>query len=259
MGSSQRAVGVALQLATKTRTEGVKFRLFGSSAIFMKCIGGTDILTKNNRVIKDVDAVLPRYDVPKFRQLMKTWGWQEQLELTALTDGTRLRFIDFNDRMMVLDVAVDSLKFNQSLKLTGRFEIDWPTIPVTDLILSKLQIAKLSMNDLVDVAALLDRFNAVPSDEGEISLLRIEAICAHSWRWHRAVSQAYLNICQELSDRVVLSAEQADRINNRAWRINEAIRTAPKTLGWKLRSVVGDGMSWVTPVESSEVEFPPQP
>jgi hypothetical protein len=240
----------ALHLANITRDNGILFRLFGSCAVYIKCANALEILRDNNREPKDIDAVVSRNDLHLFRQISRNNGWHEQIEVTALTDGSRLRFTS-NDQSLTLDVAVDYLRFNQTLNLNNRLSLDWPTISVTDLLLSKLQIAEPSTNDLVDMAALIARFNVATSDESELCLERICGLCGTSWGWYRAtVAACSMLSADSLTLAVVLSRQHINVIAERASQIARAVEATPKSLAWKARCFVGDRVQWYTPVES---------
>jgi hypothetical protein len=149
-----------------------------------------------------------------------------------------------------LDVAVDQLEFNQALDVRDRLEIDWPTIPVTDLLLSKFQIAQPSPTDLIDIAALVERFDVRQSDECSVSLDRITRICGKSWRWYVATRSACEKLYSDLGSIVILTAQQEKEISAKARSISAAIDEVPKSLGWKVGSFIGARGSLVTPVEA---------
>jgi len=248
MDRSERIVAVALQLATQTRTEGISLRLFGSCAVYLKCTGGSDILEINQREVKDIDAVVLRQCLPKLRQVLRKNGWHEEIELTGLSDGQRLRFL--GEGGTVLDVTVDQLRFCQTLRLENRLSLDWPTIPITDLLLSKLQISDVARNDFVDMASLLNSFEVTPSSESEISLARISQQCSASWRWYHATTLACARLIKISAHDVRLSPSQQALIEERAYKISTAIKFVSKSFTWKIRSLLGEFVPWQSPVES---------
>jgi hypothetical protein len=250
MQSTAVIVEQALRLAEITRGKSILFRLFGSCAVFIKCDQTQAILRENNRVVKDIDAIVLRRHLHAFRELIRKNGWNEQIEVTALTDGSRLR-LSSKQRDITLDVAVDRLRFNQTLELESRLSLDWPAISNTDLLLSKFQIADASTNDLVDMAALLTRFEIAAADESQISLERICDLCRSSWRWYRAV----IETCTKLGDNtlvesIVLSSLHASTVARRADQIRQAVESVSKPLAWKARRLIGDRIPWITHVES---------
>jgi hypothetical protein len=249
MHSPAATVELALRLAEVTRAEGVLFRLFGSCAVYIKCAETPQILHDNHRAVKDIDAVVARNDLHRFRQVIRKLGWNEQIEVTALTDGSRLRFTS-SDQSLTLDVVANSLRFNQTLKLDQRLSLDWPTITVTDLLLSKFQIAAPSTNDLVDMAALIGGFGVVTSDESSLCLQRICRLCGSSWRWYRATVAACTKLSTDLANSVILSRAQNNSILERANQIRSAIEAIQKSPAWKMRGLIGDRMQWYAPVET---------
>lgn len=243
-------VALGRRLAELTRAEGIVFRLLGSCAVYIKCVESADILERNNRSIKDIDAVIARRDLYALRKVLRDDGWNEEIEVTALTDGARLRF-GSNKHDVTLDIIVDCLQFNQTLWLSDRLLLDWPTISVTDLLLSKFQIADLTISDIIDVSALLNQFTMDRPDESGICLQRICSICGRSWRWHHAT----LATCAKFTagtilDSITLSIEQRRTVDIRLNEIRDAVRSTPKSFAWLTRNLIGERIPWVTPVET---------
>src|SRR4029077_19731496 len=236
--SPKAIIEIARHLAEVTRADGLLFRLFGSCAIHIKCAEKTEILRNNGRAAKDIDAVVARPDVHQFRQLIRQMGWREDIEVTALTDGARLRFSSI-EHDLTLDVVTGSLRFNQTLKLEHRLTLDWPTITATDLLLTKYQIAAPTTNDIIDMVALMATFKVTPADESGLCLKRMCDLSSSSWRWYRATVTA----CDLLGNRpyaniVVLSREQESLIAERAKEIKCAVVSAPKSAPWKIRALL---------------------
>ena len=77
-----------------------------------------------------------------------------------------------------LDVFYDRLEFCHVIPLTGRLEVDRPTIPVAELLLSKLQIVQINEKDVVDVILLLLDHALGSGDADTVDVERIGRLCA---------------------------------------------------------------------------------
>jgi len=55
-----------------------------------------------------------------------------------------------------VDVFLDKFRMEQSLDFRQRLRLDDVTIPITDLLLTKLQIVELNEKDLKDIVAILE-------------------------------------------------------------------------------------------------------
>lgn len=240
----------AVKLCDSAKAEGISLRLFGSCAIRIKCGKFSEIFDRCNRHPKDIDCVVRRKDRSRLQSMLLAQGWQESVELTAQTDGSRLQFRA--PERIVLDVSVDVLRFAQTLDVTKRFELDSPTLPAADLLLSKLQIQDLTSFDLIDMIVLL--YAIPPSDDNidVIDLSRIAEITSRSWGWYKSVTKSLLAIDQALG-KPICDLSESDRklIRSRASLVERRILGAPKSLWWKARSLIGEALPWHNKVEVS--------
>ena len=99
-------------------------------------------------------------------------------------------------RKRPVDVLVDTLEMCHRLEFGDRLALSTPTLPVADLLLSKLQVVKINRKDVLDALVLLaehplrDNDGARTSTDGEgaINLRRITSITSNDWGWWRTVT-----------------------------------------------------------------------
>jgi hypothetical protein len=141
-----------------------------------------------------------------------------------------------------------------------------PTLPVAELLLSKLQIVKINKKDVLDALILLAE-HPLGQDDGEvdsskglaaISLPRILSFTSNDWGWWRTVTGNLDKLQQYLDSDFV--AEDVDIGGERAVLfdpqqqvagLRKAIDDAQKSTRWKLRAAVGERQQWY--VEPEEV------
>jgi hypothetical protein len=239
----------AVALCQATETVGIKFRLFGSCAVRIKCGSNSRILDSALRYPKDIDAVVYRDDRNRLCRLLRERGWDEDIELTTQTDGLQLRFIYSREKTM-LDVCVDSLRFAQTLPLQERLEVDCPTISAVDLLLSKLQIFNLTEADVIDTLALL---NAVPPERGNslaIDLDRIAQIVSTSWSWYHSVTLSLQRVREAAMGSPHYLVDNGQELAlARLKTIENTIVTVKKSSRWRLRAILGESVPWFNQVE----------
>jgi hypothetical protein len=239
----------AADLCRAAEADGISLRLFGSCAISIKCAQYCEIFNRCKRRPKDIDAVVRRTDRNRLRSMLLARGWEENLELTAQTDGNQLRFRDPKSNLP-LDVCVDTLRFSQTLDVRKRIELDSPTLPVADLLLSKLQIRDLTISDLSDLIALLYAVPPNDSDANSIDLCRIVDVTRHSWRWYTSVMLSLQTVDQALGNSPCdLTHADQRLVGLRLKIIENRMVEAPKTLPWKMRSIIGQSLPWYDKVE----------
>ena len=131
--------------------------------------------------------MIPQSDRSKLRAMLVAHGWEENIELTAQTDGRRLSFRLAHEKL-TLDVSVDVLQFAQTLDVRKAIGLQRTTLPAADLLLSKLQIAELTTSDIIDITALFSSLEVRESVDEGINVQRIVEVTAKSWGWFRSVT-----------------------------------------------------------------------
>ncbi len=119
------------------------------------------------------------------------------------------------------------------------------TVPLADLLLSKLQIVKLNTKDALDVLALM-ACHPTSLDDERISVPRILEHTSRLWGWWRTVS-ANLDwigaFAKDESERAPPWTAGYDP-RTQAAQLRSEIDRSSKTLGWTLRSRIGDRLPW---------------
>jgi hypothetical protein len=145
------------------------------------------------------------------------------------------------------------------IEFGDRLGMSTPTLPVAELLLSKLQIVKINKKDVLDALILLAE-HPLGQDDGEvdsnhglsaISLPRILSFTSNDWGWWRTVTgnldvlDTYLDTDFTEAD-VDIGGERPVRFEPRAQvaGLRAAINEAPKSTRWKLRSAVGERQQW---------------
>jgi len=154
----------------------------------------------------------------------------------------RLEFLD-TEHERKADFILDRFEFCHRWSLKNRLDLDHPTIPIEDLLLSKLQIVEPSDRDIRDIVAMLnDHPVEADSDTETIESTYVASLCKGDWGLYRTLTMN-LDRIEEYVDDADLPIEES-RITGRTGALREAIESEPKTLRWKLRSLVGERKQW---------------
>jgi hypothetical protein len=217
--------------------------------LMVRSIGGTAIWEHSEtmhdepfaRNYRDVDFVTTREDKDAVIEFMTEMGY-EQNERFNTMHRFQLEFQDpVNERKA--DYIVDKFRFCHSWSLRDRIEIDYPTVPIEDLLLSKVQIAEISDRDIRDIIAM---FNDHPVghdvETDAIDAGYISGLCQSDWGLYKTTTMNLDRVESYLSnnDLPINDARLSDRVD----ALREAIETEPKTIRWKLRSIVGERKQW---------------
>ena len=219
MTTQSELVETALSLINSAHAEGIECRLFGSLGV--EYYVGANCFASRPARPKDIDLVSKSSFRGAMQHLLQRLDWCLDKSLLLLADkretyhkrGTRY----------TLDLYYDEIDGNHPISLRDRLTIAYPVMPVIDLLLTKLQRVSLRREDKWDICALLKL------DKQDGALTYFTTMVAANWCLYTTVTDN-LRSCLE------------DGCNAR-YLLTEA-EVSPKTLGWRLRSIVGRRWRW---------------
>ena len=232
-------VAEADRLLAAAESSGVPIRLIGGLAVY---VHADEIPSPLRRTYDDIDVATAKGASRSAVELISSLGYEPAKEFNALHGARRLLFYDTrNDRK--LDVFVGSFEMCHTIPIAARMELDGRTIPLAELLLTKLQVVELNEKDLRDIATLLYGHDIGTQDGETINADFIAELTADDWGLWRTVK---LNV-DRLHDRIgslALDAEARDLVLGRADAMWERIEREQKSKRWRLRDRVGDRKRW---------------
>jgi hypothetical protein len=194
------------------------------------------------RALTDIDFVGYSSQSRRIMGLFEKLGYSGNEDFNQLHGSERLLF--FGKDGLRIDVFLDVLSMSHKLDLRGRLELDYPTIPLTDLLMTKLQIAELNEKDVKDMICLLNDHELANEDAPEkINSKYISQLCSNDWGVYKTFT---MNLNRVLKYLDKLSQDDAMRstVMKRCDALLGQIEEAPKTTKWKLRARVGEKKRW---------------
>jgi len=234
------------RLLQAARTQQVPLRLLGGLAVQRHT--RTAISPALSRVTPDIDLATPRgrgYDVAK---LLNSEGYVPDEALNALNGRRRLLFYD-DAHVRKVDVFIGVFEMCHSIPLTERLDVEHDTIPLAELLLTKLQIVELNEKDLRDLVALLASNKPVSQGDEGINASLIARLLANDWGLWRTTRENLLRIRDGLGS-YELPNHDEQRVHAACDMLWAAIEAEPKSRSWRLRARIGDRKRWYeTPEE----------
>jgi len=117
------------------------------------------------------------------------------------------------------------------------------TVPLAELLLTKLQIIEVNEKDVRDTVLLLYGHDVGEHDDDTVNAARVAELCAADWGLWRTIT-ANLERCREHVDNYELGPEAQQRVSGRFDKLLARIEDEPKSRGWKLRAKVGERKRW---------------
>ncbi len=244
-GTLEDPLREALRLISLADARGLSLRLMGGLAFHVRAPDWTARIARERR---DIDLATIGRSRKGVAELLVDAGYVPDREYNALYGHRQLYFIDPRFERPV-DVLVDRLEMCHRIEFADRLEADHPTLPLADLLLSKLQVVKINRKDVLDGLVLLAEHPLAEADRDGISIPRIVAHTSNDWGWWRTVTDNLTKL--RLFVEVELKPDELDVGRSHRFdpidqidALREAIDAAPKSVRWKLRSRVGDRVLW---------------
>jgi Uncharacterised nucleotidyltransferase len=229
-----------LRLLGAAERSNLPIRVLGGMAIVIHA--GELLHPSFRREIRDIDLATTKGSGRKVSQFLTEQGYEANRTFNAMHGAHRLLFYDDPHRRQV-DVFVGTFEMCHTLPLTERMLLEPVTLPLAELVMTKLQIVKLNAKDRFDVYALLLTHDVGDHDNETINAGRIGDLCSKDWGLYRTF-QLNLERLHEGLVEVDLSAEDQDLISERLRGLQDAIERAPKSAKWRVRAKVGDRVRW---------------
>jgi len=242
-------VDFAKTLIDRCKVEGATLRLVGGLAVYLNAPKGSKIETLK-REYKDLDFVVNRKGVKALNKVFESSGLIPDKQFNALHGETRLLYYKENEYQ--IDIFVGVFEQCHKLNLENRLEKLPYTISLGDVLLTKIQIHKMNEKDVKDLLMLLVDHDFGLNNKNEIEDLEyIKGILSNDWGWYTTTTDN-LKFLKELS-KDYLTGELHDSVNKTIDYMLETFENAPKSLSWKMRSIIGRKVQWYDEPEEVQI------
>lgn len=233
-------VAEAWRLAEAAQAEGVAVRAMGGVAVKMHASSSLPVSLV--RSYRDIDLVSGRKAGRETARLLTGLGYTANERFNAMQGSSRLVFYDLEQGRQV-DVFVGEFRMCHAIPVAERLDVDPHTIPLAELLLTKLQIVQLNEKDLLDIWAIVLEHEITANDDDAINSDRIAELLAADWGLWRTSRQSVEHARRAVSSSALQAADQA-LIDERLEQLWERVEAEPKGLRWRGRAKVGDRSQW---------------
>ena len=235
----EAAVAEAVRILDEAERRETDLRALGGVAVALRVGPGSPFEREPN----DLDFATSRHHRGAVEQLLVDLGYRADEEFNFQAGRRRLLFHD-EERDRQVDVFIDSFDMCHVIALEDRLVVERRTLPLAELLLTKLQIVALNDKDANDVCALLLAAD-VGTEDGwtEINASRVAQLCAADWGLWRTVDVNLDRIVDRLPS-LDLGAEGTERVKGGVGALRAAIEATPKSKRWRARARVGDRVRW---------------
>jgi len=191
------------------------------------------------REYKDLDLVTSKAGAGATAKLLRGLGYEPHVAFNAMNSKERMLFYDEAHGRQV-DVFVSSFRMCHAIPLESRLEVDELSVPLAELLLTKLQIIEVNEKDVRDTVALLHGHPLADADGETLNAGRVAALCADDWGLWRTITRNLERVRERFGSYDVAAADVEARLRE----LEERIEAEPKSRGWKLRAKIGERKRW---------------
>lgn len=227
---------------------GILLRVIGSLAFQMHCPEFGYLQAAMGRAYTDIDFAAYSRQAGQISELMAGMGYVENREVFIGSEGERAIF-DKTGTSLHVDVFYEKLDFCHTIFWKDRLEVDSSTIPLTELLLEKMQIVEINEKDIIDTIMLLLEHPLGDIDNETINIKLAAQLCANDWGLWRTTTMNLEKVKQLAHHYTQLSPEQKAKVESQVDAILARLNDEPKPLAWRLRARVGDRVKWYKDVD----------
>ena len=118
-----------------------------------------------------------------------------------------------------------------------------------DLLLEKMQIFQINEKDIIDTIMLLREHEVGSTDDEKINIDYLSKTCKSNWGLWKTLTTNLDKVDRLLDQYDLLNTDDMRIVRERLHSIRQRIDDEPATLGWKLRSRIGERIKWYRDVD----------
>jgi hypothetical protein len=239
----------ALRLVELAAAQGASLRVVGGVAVALHTQG--DVHPALRRAYRDIDLVTRRKGEREALNVLVAAGYESNVRFNSMV-GVHDRLVVYdNVNGRQLDVFVGEFKMCHAVPFSERLAADSPTVPLAELLVTKLQIVRLNEKDVQDIVAIVLEHPVGDGDDETVNASRVAQLLAADWGLWRT-SRGSLDFVRAELDRLALEADERELVRTRLDHLWQRVEQEPKPLKFRTRARVGDRTRWYE--EPDEVE-----
>ena len=220
----------------------VMLRVIGGMAVHLHSTVASK-LPSLQRDYGDLDFVTVSPDDQRMRSFFESIGFVGNARFNALQGASRMIF-DNQDGSWYIDIFINRFHMCHDIKFSRqRLQQDPLTIPLAELLLTKLQIITINLKDVKDLAALLIEHPLGTTDQETINVSRILDFTSQDWGLYTTV-QLNLDRIPGLLQNLALPKADTETVIRKVKDLGSQMESATKTTSWKMRSLIGKAVKW---------------
>lgn len=231
------ALEAAAQIIDEADARGVRLRLLGGLAFKMLCPSSSG--PRYFRENKDIDLMGKRQDSKEIVKIMETLGYKPREIFNRLNMGQRLIYYDIGNKRRV-DLFLDEFIMCHKFNFKESILADTYTLPITQLLMTKLQVVEKSEKEYLDLLSAFHDFEVTNVGEG-IRGNEVAELCSKDWGIYTTFWKSLESVLRRAE---TLPADEGAIVVVRIRSLMAMMEAEPKSFGWRMRARIGERTRW---------------
>jgi hypothetical protein len=229
----------AKRVLGEAQQDKIVLKLFGGVAVCVRCPSAKRPTLERRYV--DIDLVGFSKQSTPIRHFFSKLGYVPRDRFNAMYGDRRLIFNDAEHQRRV-DIFLDVFEMCHTLNLKHRLQLDGITIPLADMLATKLQIVEVTEKDYKDMMAIILDHEVGSSDDKMINGDYLAKLCGADWGIYKTMTMNLGRLTEVLNEFKL--GEDGKVVETRVKALSKMIEDEPKSLKWKMRARIGERTPW---------------
>ena len=240
----------ALRIIELGEKRGIILRLMGACAVRLHCPKFSYLYEGMERPLTDIDLMTYKKFNPLLRKFFVELGLTPDEGILRYYGHKRHIYYD-EKKNRAVDIFLDKLEMCHTIDFRGRLELDYPTITLSDILLEKMQIVKITEKDIKDTIIMLLEHEVGEIEKETVNMRYIARLLSGDWGFYYTVTTNLKKTKEAVGDYEALTEEHRKDVIGKIDKLLDAIERQPKTFRWKMRARIGTSKKWYTEVEEA--------
>lgn len=247
----------ARRIVVLARERDLTLRLLGGVAIRLRCPSATHHAL--SRRYADIDLPGLGKESTRVQRFFVELDYVPRDVFNAMYGYERLVFNDLAHARRV-DIFLDHFKMCHRFDFRDRLKLDPLTVPLSDLLATKLQVVEVTRREYLDTIALLHDHDIADAQDGDqIDVTYIVKLASEGWGVYKTFT-TNLERLNAFLDESELEKDVTMDVRNKVSALRERIEQSPKSVRWKMRARIGERARWYElPEPDKEIVDPRAP
>lgn len=180
--------------------------------------------------------------------LLNELGYKPLERFNALYGYNRLIFKNEKSGIKI-DIFLDKFEMSHKFDFRSRVHLCKPSLPISDLLMSKLQIVNINEKDIKDTLVIfLDHeFGNDPCNNVEIKY--INKYTSTNWGIYKTFTDNLKKILK-FTPQIIIYDYHKEILSKKILFFSEELENPHKSITWKMRSIIGARKKWYEDVSN---------